>query len=200
MRHAKLKLFAALFALAGISTKSIAQDTNNVNPAANKQVISDKHVQDSIITAWMHDLYEEPVTVGEDSLVMSKDALRLLTDESYRKLMFPKTYTWETVAEFIKVQQLKKAFWYMINLYMADDKNKDIVIKSFLSYEKFLKMDKVVLNSFYTYVLADPEIGSFVNGQFKVTAPHIMEKKLNAVRQILFNMDKYKNYGKKESK
>jgi hypothetical protein len=148
--------------------------------------------QDSAVAAWLEDLYAEAVTVGEDSIVVSPEAKRLLVDEVYRGLMYPKIYSWEVTVELIKRLELKKAFWYMVNLYMADARNKDIVVKSLMTYDRLFKMEKVLVNSFYTYVLADPEIGTLTGGEFKVTAPHIMEKKLNALKEILFYLDKYR--------
>jgi hypothetical protein len=59
-------------------------------------------------------------------------------------------------------------------------------------------MDKVLMSSFYTYSLTDPEIGTIEDGHSEITAPHIMEKKLNALKAMLFYLDKYKSEGKKE--
>jgi hypothetical protein len=106
--------------------------------------------------------------------------------------MYPATYTWEAAADLIKKQEIKKAVWYFINLYTINDENKELVIKSLLVYNKFFKMDKVLMGSFYTYSLTDPEIGKIANGHSEITAPHIMEKKLNALKAMLYYLDKYK--------
>ncbi|MBK7428810.1 MAG: hypothetical protein IPI60_18230 [Saprospiraceae bacterium] len=80
---------------------------------------------------------------------------------------------------------------------MINDENKNLVIKSLLSYDRFLKMDKVLVSTFYTYILMDPEIGTIENGQSKIIAPHIMENKLSALKEILFYLDKYKEEDRK---
>jgi hypothetical protein len=160
--------------------------TNDTN------MVSDKATKDSAIIVWLEGLHEQGVTTEDDSIVISKEAQRLMTDAQYRQLMYPKVYDWQMVISSIQRQDLKKAFWYLINLYMIDNKNKDIVIKSLLSYDRVFKMDKVLVNTFYTYVLVDTEIGVVTDGQFKVTEPHMMEKKLNALKEIIFYLEKYR--------
>ena len=142
--------------------------------------------------AWLKDLYEPGVTMQADTLVINKEAARLLNDEQYRQTMYPQKYTWEAAAGFIQKQEIKKAIWYFINLYTINDQNKELVIKSILVYDKFFKMEKVLMSSFYTYSLTDPEIGKIENGHSEITAPHIMEKKLNALKAMLFYLQKYK--------
>jgi len=142
--------------------------------------------------AWLKDLYEPGVTMQADTLVINKEAARLLNDEQYRQTMYPQKYTWEAAAGFIQKQEIKKAIWYFINLYTINDQNKELVIKSILVYDKFFKMEKVLMSSFYTYSLTDPEIGKIENGHSEITAPHIMEKKLNALKAMLFYLHKYK--------
>ena len=124
--------------------------------------------------AWLKDLYEPGVTMQADTLVINKEAARLLNDEQYRQTMYPQKYTWEAAAGFIQKQEIKKAIWYFINLYTINDQNKELVIKSILVYDKFFKMDKVLMSSFYTYSLTDPEIGKIENGHSEITAPHII--------------------------
>lgn len=142
--------------------------------------------------AWLKELYEPGVSMQADSLLINKEAERLLNDAQYRQTMYPEKYTWEAAAGLIQKQEIKKAVWYFINLYTINDKNKELVIKSLLVYDKFFKMDKVLMSSFYTYSLTDPEIGKIENGHAEITAPHIMEKKLNALKTILFYLNKYR--------
>jgi|GEM_PF-1197164 len=154
--------------------------------------------EDSVILAWLENLNEESVSVTGDSVKVSAETTRLLTDEPYRQFMYPKTYTWEMAVYFIQKQDLKRAFWFLMNLYLTNEKNKDIVVKSFMTYDKLFRMDKVLTNTFYAYVLTDPEIGSFADGHFNVTAPHIMEKKLNALKEVLFYLDEYRHKEEKD--
>lgn len=158
---------------------------------SDKHIMFDSASKDSVVLAWLQNLYEEGVKVEGDSVTVSAETTRLLTDEPYRLVMYPKTYKWEGVVFFIQRQDIKRACWFMLNLYLDNDKNKELALSSLMTYDKLLRMDKILTNTFYTYVLADPEIGNLADGRFKVTAPHIMEKKLNALREILFYLDKY---------
>lgn len=162
---------------------------------SDKAIAADSGSKDSVVLVWLEDLYKEEVTVANDSVKIGKETTRLLSDEVYRSVMYPKAYTWQAAVYFIQRQDIKRACWFLLNLYLINDQNKDLVIKSLLTYDKLLKMDKILTNSFYTYVLSDTEIGSFEDGQYKVTAPHIMEKKLNALKEILFYLDKYRAKG-----
>ena len=153
--------------------------------------------QSTSILAWLKDIYEQGVSMQGDSVVISKEAERLLADEQYRKAMYPATYTWEAARDLVQKQEIKKALWYFINLYSVNSQ-KELVIKSLLAYDKFLKMDKALMGSFYTYCFTDPEIGKIENGHSEITAPHIMEKKLNALKEMLYYLDKYKPKDRKE--
>lgn len=152
---------------------------------------------DTEISTWVKDLYEPGVKVEEDSIFMNVEAQKLMNDELYRNSIYPKSYTWQTTLNLIQKQELKKAFWYFINLYLVSDQNKDLVIKSILTYDKLFKMDKVLVSTFYTYSLTDPEIGTIKEGKSNVTSPHIMEKKLQALKEMLFYLDKYRKEDKK---
>lgn len=147
---------------------------------------------------WLKELYEPGVSLQADTLVINKEAERLLNDSSYRKTLYPAIYTWEATALFIQKQEIKKALWYLINLYTTNDQNKEMVIKSILVYNKVFKMDKALMSSFYTYSLTDPEIGKIENGHSEITSPHIMEKKLSSLKALLYYLDKYKLANKTE--
>lgn len=153
---------------------------------------------DSSMLAWLKDLYEPGVKVTEDSIFISKESERLLKDKEYRKVIYPAVYTWEQTKTYIQMQDIKKALWFFINLYLVNDQNKELVIKSLLIYDKLFKIDKVLVSSFYTYSFTDPEIGSIEDGHSTITAPHIMEKKLNALKTMLFYLDKYRAKENKE--
>ena len=175
-------LLITLFSLA--ATKGYSQSAT--------LAVADTGKQEDSALIWLKELYEPGVSLQADTLLINKEAQRLLNDEQYRNTMYPATYTWEAAAGFVQKQEIKKAIWYFINLYMIDDQNKEMVIKSILVYNKLFKMDKVLMSSFYTYSLTDPEIGKIENGHSEITAPHIMEKKLNVLKEILYYLNKYK--------
>lgn len=179
--------------IAGLATSFLSMTTTNSFSQTSEQAIpAASAAKDSAVLSWLESLYEENVTVEGDSVKMGKETERLLTDEAYRQAMYPATYTWDVAVYFISKQDIKRACWFLMNLYLINDKNKEVVIKSLVTYDKLFKMDKILTNAFYTYVLTDPEIGTLADGEFKVTAPHIIEKKLNALKEILFYLDKYR--------
>ena len=165
-----------------------AQDLNAQNANTQKALSIAK---DSLLI-WLKDLYEPGVKVTDDSILVNKESERLLNDKEYRLIMYPAVYTWSPAINFIQEQEIKKALWFFINLYLINDKNKEIVVKSLLMYDKVFKVEKILVSSFYTYSLTDPQIGTIDGGQSKITAPHIMEQKLNALKAMLFYLNKYK--------
>lgn len=165
----------------------------------NKNNDSITKAYDSAMLVWLKDLYEPGVKVTEDSIQLNKETERLLKDAAYRQVMYPAVYTWEEAKNYIQKQEIKKALWFFINLYLVSDQNKELVIKSLLIYDKVFKIDKVLVSSFYTYSFTDPEIGSIEGGHSKITAPHIMEKKLNALKAMLFYVEKYRLADKKDT-
>ena len=186
--------FTTVFLSAIFCFIHLCSDAQNVNSAKVKN-----RAQDSAILVWLKELYEPGVVVGEDSIFLNKESERLLTDKEYRQVMYPAIYTWQAAINFIQKQEIKKALWFFINLYLVNDQNKELVVKSILTYDKIFKMEKMLVSSFYTYSLTDPEVGTIEEGHSKVTAPHIMEKKLNALKALLFYLDKYKPEGRKDS-
>jgi hypothetical protein len=156
----------------------------------------DTSSNESILT-WINDLFAPGVVVTDDSILITDEANKLLTDSAYKALIYPKVYTWEQVVKFIQNQELKPAFWYLINLYPIDEKNKNMAVKSILAYDSIFKMDKMLPIVFATYSLMDPEIGNTKDGHSVITAPHIMEKKLQVVKELLYYVAKNKSLQKK---
>lgn len=192
MTHRKSSLFIAaiITIFCCISFNTYGQNT--------RMPESKNTASDSTTLTWLKDLYEPGVKVTDDSVILNKEAERLLKDTEYRKVMYPSVYTWDVAKEFVQKQELKKAVWFFINLYLINDINKELVVKSILTYDKLFKMEKILVSSFYTYSLTDPEIGKIEEGHSEVTAPHVLEKKLNALKAMLFYLDKYKPADRKE--
>lgn len=125
------------------------------------------------------------IDISKDSVVVSKEFNRLLKDKDYRKAIYPDIYTWEQTINYIQAKELKKAFWYLINLYPTSDKNKQLVLTSVLSYDALVQMDKVLINTFYTYAFTDPASGKIVNNTPEITKPDILESKLRTVNELV---------------
>ena len=148
---------------------------------------------DSVMLAdFLDDLYSAGVSMTEDSVRIDEESFRLLNDEQYRTAFYPDTYTWEASLNFLKIQEFKKGFWYLINLSMNNEFHKNLVVKTILTYDLMFDMDKALISAFYTYCYMDPSVGSIEDGKPNITAPHILEQKLEAVKEILHFVEKYK--------
>ena len=149
---------------------------------------------------WLNNLYDRGIINKDDSIHTSAEFQKALLDTIYREQIYPETYNWNDVLDFMKTKELKKAFWHLINLYYKNEKNKENVLKIMLSYIKVLEMDKVLVGTFYTYCFQDPEIGIIVNGKPEIQRPDILEAKLRIVREIVGYITLYKNKIEDEKK
>jgi hypothetical protein len=141
---------------------------------------------------WLAELNEKGLELSGDTIIINKEIIKLLQDAEYRKTVYPENYTWEQSIEFIQNLELKKAFWFFINLYPENEKYKEMVVKSILTYDKLFKMDEIIVNTFYTYCFTDPEIGSILNGKPEIHRPDILEAKLNVVKEIVTYLELYR--------
>src|SRR3954469_14259662 len=68
-------------------------------------------------SAWVNDLYEMGVQITNHSIRMNEEAKKVVRDSNYRKIIYPELYCWPTTLWLLRNMELKKACWYMINLY-----------------------------------------------------------------------------------
>ncbi|MCK5168980.1 MAG: hypothetical protein KAQ75_03795 [Bacteroidales bacterium] len=158
--------------------------------SADSIAISKQQISQTL--AMLKNLSTKGIDMSKDSLIVSEEFNRLLKDEVYNKTIYPDIYTWEQTINYIKTQELKKAFWYLINLYPTSDKNKELVIKSVITYDALVKMDKVLINTFYTYAFTDPESSIIVDNTPEITRPDILESKLRTVNELVQYIHKYR--------
>ncbi|MCY1722288.1 hypothetical protein OU798_18180 [Prolixibacteraceae bacterium Z1-6] len=156
---------------------------------------NNQQAPDSLI--WISQLGEKGLELTEDSLIISDEFQKVLQDSSYRTLLYPPEYTWSQATQFLQSKQLKKAFWYFINLYANNNINKEIVVKSVLAYDKLFKMDEIMVNTFYTYSFMDPEVSIIKDGKPEIIRPDILETKLKDVKEIVGYIYAYRNEHKK---
>lgn len=133
----------------------------------------------------LNGLTEKGLEMRGDSLIISDELLRLMSDTVYRSQVYPEIYTWEEAINFMTTMKLKPAFWFFINLYPQNDTSKEAVLNAVLSYDKMMKMDEVMTNTFNTYCYADPEISAITDGKPEIIRPDIMETKLRTVKEII---------------
>jgi hypothetical protein len=136
-------------------------------------------------TTWINDLYDIGIQVTHDSIKMNEEAKKIVRDTDYQKMIYPKYYTWEAAAYLLKNMQLKKACWYLINLYASDSTNKLLVVRSLVPYDQIVEMDKVLTSTFYTYAMLDPNVSRFTNGRYQVLRPDVLENKFKTVKEII---------------
>jgi hypothetical protein len=145
-----------------------------------------KEIEQAQVLTFLADLSEKGMEYASDSIKTGKEFKHVLEDAKYRDLIYPKTYTWESALYLLKSNNLKQAFWYFINLYPNQEiKRKELIVKSLLAYEEYLKMDEVLINTFYTYAMVDPEISIIANGKPEIVHPDVLERKLGSVKEIV---------------
>ncbi|MHC1702919.1 MAG: hypothetical protein AB9846_03325 [Tenuifilaceae bacterium] len=168
---------------------SLGQNSNPIIPYSNS--ISKEQLSHTI--NMLKSLNEKGLDRNKDSVFVSEEFTKLLRDSTYRKEIYQKEYTWEQTIKLIQKTELKKAFWYLINLYPTSDKNKELVIKSIITYETLFKMDEVLINTFYTYAFTDPVSSIIVDNKPEITRPDILEGKLRTVYELVQYIYKYRD-------
>lgn len=140
----------------------------------------------------LKDLNSKGADLIKDSLFVSEEFKKLLNDETYRKTIYPDVYSWEQTINYIQTKDLKKAFWFLINLYPTSDKNKELVVRSVITYDALFNMDKVLINTFYTYAFTDPEVSIIVENSPEIKKPDILENKLRTVNELIQYINKHR--------
>ena len=163
-----------------------------IGQSLGEQSIDKKQANETAIMNWLIELNEKGVEITEDSVKVSKEYTKVLNDEAYRTIVFPKIYTWEQTVQFIQKQELKQAFWFLINLYPQSEQNKELVIKSVITYDKLFKMDELMVNAFYTYSFLDSETSIIKDGKPETVRPDILEEKLRNVKEIVGYINNYR--------
>jgi hypothetical protein len=137
------------------------------------------------IRNWEKDFLDVGISVDKDSLHINEEAKRLLSDSEYRKSTYPAVYNWPEAIQLMNQMELKKAFWHIMNLHKTDTAHKELALQIFVKYDSLVDMEKILMNSFYTYSLTDPEICVFKNGKPTVKRPDILEAKFANVKKII---------------
>jgi hypothetical protein len=134
---------------------------------------------------WQNNLFDGGFKMENDSLHLNDEAKKLLLDSQYRRSTYPVTYTWPGAIQLLKQMDLKQAFWHLINLYKTDTSHKELALQTFVVYDSLVDMEKILINTFYTYALTDPEVCVFKNGKPEILHPDILEAKFNKMKEII---------------
>ena len=138
--------------------------------------------RDKEILAWVGTLYEHGVRIEEDSMVLSVEVQHIITDDTLRSSIYPEVYTWEQTLLLMQQMELKRAFWFLINLY---PQQKELVMRTVLGYDELFEMDHALVAAFYTYAMLDPAVCDFVDGKPMIKRPDIVEAKLASVKEMV---------------
>jgi hypothetical protein len=146
--------------------------------------------------AWLNDLYDVGVVLEKDSIKLNNEARRIIADSNYRKLIYPRVYTWPAATYLLKAMELKKGFWYLINLYSADTANKKLVIEALVPFDQTMDMEKVMISTFYTYAMLDPKVCTISKGKPVIKKPDIVEKEFGYLKEIIAYIEYYRKQRK----
>jgi len=174
-------LLLGAMSLNGQETPANAIDSMAVSGAQIRQTLN-----------LLDDLGSKGIDMLNDSLLFSEEFNRLRTDTAYFSEIYPEEYSWEQTIRFIEAEELKKAFWYLVNLYPESDKNRELVVRAVLAYDAAFRMDKVLVNTFYTYAFTDPESGNMVDNLPEITQPDVFESKLRTVKELILYIYQYR--------
>ena len=175
-----------IFICLHIAILSVAQTAVSVNKdSANAGA--------EFLKNWQKNLFDGGFAMESDSLHLTDEAKKLLLDSQYRRITYPVTYTWPEAIQLLRQMDLKKAFWHIMNLYRTDTAHKQLALQTFVVYDSLVDMEKILVNTFYTYGLTDPEVCVFKNGKPQILHPDILEAKFNKMREIVNFIDYYRS-------
>ena len=154
------------------------------------------HAAVKFLKNWEKDFLSAGLTINNDSLQLNEEEKKLIIDADYRRLTYPAVYNWKQAIELMNRMDLKKSFWHIMNLYGTDTAHKELALQTFVLYDSLVDMEKILVNSFYTYALTDPEIAIIKNGKPQIVHPDILETKFNKMKEIVNYILFYRNYKK----
>lgn len=127
-------------------------------------------------------------------MILSIEVQHIITNDSLRFSLYPEVYTWEQTLLLMQQMELKRAFWFLINLYPLQ---KELVMRTVLGYDELFEMEHALVAAFYTYSMLDPGVCDFVDGRPIVKRPDVVEAKLAAVKEMVGYILSYRAQGPK---
>ena len=144
---------------------------------------------------WIQNMYEHGIRKDADTLFISTEVQNLIANEKLMEFMFPEEYTWERAVFLLNKMELKKAFWFLLNLYPT---NKELVLRTFLKYDTLVNMDKVLVSVYYTYAMVDPKVCKIENGKPNIVRPDLVEEGLANLKEVISQIAYYRPQVRKE--
>jgi hypothetical protein len=141
---------------------------------------------------WFSDLFIMGIEQQQDSVYIREEVVRLVKDSIYRKAVYPQHYSWPTVVGLLQEMDLKKAFWHMINIYMEDTASHSMILGTMVLYDSLIQMDRMLINTFYTYAFTDPRVCRIENNKPDIFRPDLLEKYLRGTAEIINRIQGYR--------
>ena len=188
------KIITLLFVFA-ISLHSYSQSEVVAKPDTAKVIAAISYVNKQL-----SELSKVGVESKNDSLIASEEVMKLLKDDKYRKSVYPDKYEWKDAVALFRNMEFKRAFWHLINLYDTDKEKRSLIIGLFCAYDSVMLMDKVLLNTFYTYALPDPRVCRITDNKPEIYRPDLLEQWLRNTKEILGYIDTYREQKNKIKK
>lgn len=154
------------------------------------------HAAVKFLKNWEKDFLNAGLTINNDSLQLNEEEKKLILDSVYRRQTYPTKYNWPLAIQLLNKMDLKKSFWHIMNLYRTDTAHKELALQTFVVYDSLVDMEKILVNSFYTYALTDPEICSIKNEKPQIIHPDLLEIKFNKMKEIINYILFYRSYKK----
>lgn len=144
---------------------------------------------DSLARQWYKKNTQPGIKYDTTSFTFDEEARRIISDPVYRHSIFKNPYTWKHVKFSLEKNNLKLAFWQMLNLY---PKNKHQVMKFILAYDKLIPTDEVVTSAYYTYAILDPRITTITSGKPDLKRPDILEEIFHDMNEVVEKIISYR--------
>ena len=154
------------------------------------------HAAVKFLKNWEKDFLNAGLAINNDSLQLNEEEKKLILDSVYRRQTYPTKYNWPLAIQLLNKMDLKKSFWHIMNLYRTDTAHKELALQTFVVYDSLVDMEKILVNSFYTYALTDPEICSIKNKKPQIIHPDLLEIKFNKMKEIINYILFYRSYKK----
>ena len=93
--------------------------------------------------------------------------------------------------------EIKKALWFLINIYASDPPSREMALRTVMAYEEVCATDKALLGSFYTYAFMDPRVSTIKNGKLSINRPDVLEGRLKTTREMIAHILNYRQTKRK---
>lgn len=165
-------LFGSISSIASVVDSAIVLDS-----AQRAQL---KAYNDSA-TVWLNKQVKPGLNMDSSKITYDEEVKRIISDPVYRDSVYRQPYTWLDVRNTLQRNNIRLAFWQLINLYPT---NKEKVLKIALAYDQAIKGEKLVNAAFYTYAMLDPRITKIEEGKPNIYRPDIMEELFHFANEI----------------